>query len=70
MTDKDMTEKDINRIAKQSAKKLGLPSRRMRLIITWLDSRWWDLQYFYIIFTDKLIDLSYKLHGKKRKIIN
>lgn len=65
-----MTEQDINRIAKKSAKKLGLPSRRIRLIKSWFDSRWWDIQYFYIILTDKMIDLSYKLRGKKRKIIN
>lgn len=64
-----MTQKDIDRIAKQSAKKLGLPSRRMRILREWCDNRWWDIQYYYIIFTEKMFDLSYKLCGKKRRNI-
>jgi len=41
-----MNDKDIAKIARQSAKKLKLPSRRMRIIRDWYESVRWDVYYY------------------------
>jgi len=48
-----MNERDILRIAKQSAKKLGLPSRSKRILLEYFDDFLWFFvaTYIRIVFT-------------------
>ena len=59
-----MTEQDIDKIARQSAKKMGLPSRRMRILKEWLESVYWVVlfttTYYYCRVMHKIVPKKYK----------
>ena len=60
-----MNKSDINKIAKRSAKKLGLPSRNKRIVKEWATDVWLDIWLRYAIFMDKM-----ERKAKKRKCGN
>lgn len=59
-----MNEQDIDKIARQSAKKLGLPSRRMRILKEWCDSVYWTIfvitTYWYCRIMHTIVPKKYK----------
>lgn len=63
-----MTEKDIDKIARQSAKKLKLPSRRMKILKEWWDPIYWTIvlitTYWYCRVMYKIVPKKYKCKYK------
>ena len=63
-----MTEKDIDKTARQSAKKLKLPSRRMRILKEWWDPIFWSIllitTYWYCRVMYTIVPKKYKCKYK------